>query len=655
MQSTQIRMEDLYDLLEKYNYHYYTLNENLIPDYEYDELLKELEQLEEKYPQYTRENSLTKRVGDIKIDKFEKVEHKTPMLSLSNVFSYEDLIDFDNKVKKEVGNDYSYVCELKIDGLAISITYQGGQLLQAITRGNGEVGENVTHNVQTIKSLPKEIKADVEVRGEIFISKNDFLTIQKKEEQSYANPRNLAAGTIRQLDNKVAKNRNLSIFIYGLSNYEQLGHKTYYESMQYLKELGFQTNEKLKKCNNIEEVYEYVKKMTQSRESLAYEIDGIVIKVNEYKNQMELGTTSKYPKWATAYKFKSDFATTKLLDIIYTVGRTGKVVPNAVLEPVFLMGSQISRATLHNEDYINEKNIKIGDIVKIIKAGDIIPRVEEVVEARGDSKPFVYPKECPECSELIVKKDKDYLCLNEMCPGKNIEKIIYFISPSGFDIKGIGDKLIEKLFDKGIVLEYIDLFDLNYEKLYQIDGYKEKSINNVLNAIENSKTIELANFISALGIKNLGLETAKEIAKNYKTIEELLFLSEEEFEGIEGIGSKIAHQASEFFTNHNNQEKIEYLKSKGVNIINTYYLKQASNKDTPLTNKKVVITGKFNKFSRNDLKKIIEDLGGKVTGSVSKSTDILFCGEDAGSKKTKAQELGVEIVLESDIDKYIKE
>lgn len=649
----QKKMLELYNLVEKYNYAYHTEDKSLISDYEYDKLVQELEKLEQTYPQYKKVKSITEQVGNEVISEFNKVEHQTPMLSLNNAFSYEDLLNFDQRIQKELGANYSYVCELKIDGIAISLEYVDGKLNRGITRGNGLIGEDVTHNVKTIATLPQNLTEDLQVRGEIYLSKKNFLKIQQQENVIYANPRNLAAGTIRQLNNQVAKSRGLSIFTYGLVNYEELTHTSYFESMMYLKKLGFATNEKIKQCATIAEVYEYVKEMTELRSKLDYEIDGIVIKVNEYNHQQTLGFTAKYPKWAIAYKFKSDSAITKLLDILYTVGRTGKVTPNAILEPVFLMGSTIGKATLHNEDYILEKKIKIGDQVKIIKAGDIIPRVEEVVNPTTEEFNFTYPKACPECHESLVKKDKDYFCLNNKCPGKNIEKIIYFVSPSGFDIKGLGNKIIEKLYEKEIVNDIIDIFDLNYEKLYQLEGFKEKSVMNLLTAIEEAKKIELANFLTAFGIKNLGLETAKTIAQNYQSITDVMTLSEEQLNEIEGIGKVIAHECYLFWQEENNQEKVQYLLQKQVIIINSHYLEGNNKENLKYSDKTFVITGKFTNYKRSELKSKIEALGGKVSGSVSTKTNYVLCGIDAGSKKTKAQELNILIIFENQIEEFL--
>lgn len=652
------RMQELYELLEKYNYHYHSLNESLISDYEYDYLMQELIELEAKYPQDKKNNSITEKVGNVIIDKFKKVNHKSPMLSLNNAFSYEDLIEYDNRVQKTLNsNDYTYVVELKIDGIAISLQYDN-QLIQAVTRGNGEIGEDVTHNVQTIQKLPKNIDENIEVRGEIYISKNNFEQVKINEKTEYANPRNLASGTIRQLDNKIAKNRMLDIFVYGLIDYQKYNHQTYYESMQFLKNKGFIINEELKVFNNIKEVYDYIKVITTKRNEYNYEIDGIVIKINEYDNQKKIGYTSKYPKWAIAYKFSSSEAQTKLKDIIYTVGRTGKITPNAVLEPVHLMGSKISRATLHNEDYIKEKDIRIGDEVIIIKSGDIIPRVESVVLDNKHNSYQVtnFIEHCPECNEKLIKSEKDYYCNNPQCKAKSIEKIIYFVSQKAMNIQGLGNKIIEKLFLANIIEDFVDIYDLNFEKLYKLDGFKEKSIQNILNSIETSKKVELINFLTALGISNTGIETSKIIAKQFSNIQELYHLNLDELIELDGIGEITAMNIVQYFNEQNNIEKIEYLISKGLEINNSYFaineIQEEINDN--VYSKTFVITGSFENYKRTDLKDQIEKMGGKVTTSISKNTDFLICGIKPGSKLEKADKLNVSIIYENEIQTLLK-
>lgn len=646
------RMKYLYDMVEKYNYHYHTLDETLISDYEYDKLLIELRDLEEKYPKEKKKNSVTEQVGSITIDRFEKVEHSVPMLSLDNAFSFEELLSFDERIVRELnGQEYTYVVELKIDGLAISLSYNN-ELILAATRGNGTVGENVTHNIQTIKTLPKKVDGELFVRGEVYISKKNFTEIRSRENIEYANPRNLASGTVRQLNNEIARRRNLDIFVYGLVNHRDYAHQTYYESMEYLKKLGFTINESLKVFSGIEQVYEYILEITEKRQSFGYEIDGVVIKVNEYDLQEQLGNTSRYPKWAIAYKFASERAQTKLLDIFYTVGRTGRITPNAVLEPVLLMGSTISRATLHNEDYIIEKDIRVGDEVEIIKAGDIIPRVETVIV---NKEHFDLPKTefigaCPECHTTLIKEEKDYICPNPKCPGKNVEKIIYFASQNSLDITGLGTKIIEKLYDQQIIQDYTDIYDLNYEKLYTLDGFKDKSITNILNSIEESKDAELSNFIAALGIKSLGLETAKALCKNIDTIEDFLNIDEETLVAVDGIGSVTAGHILDFIQEENNKEKIHFLLSKGFVLTNS----QRNNDNTHFAGRTFVITGSFEKYTRNELKAIIEAEGGKVSSSISKNTSYLLAGAKAGSKLDKANALGVPIIEEGSVEEFLR-
>lgn len=651
------RLQEVYSLIEKYNKSYYTDNITLISDYEYDKLYRELLELEEEYPQEKKKDSPTTRVGGEVIQGFNKVEHQTPMLSLSNIFSYEELKEFDERVKKELNKPYSYVCELKIDGIAMSMVYQSGKFTQAITRGNGSIGEDVTHNVRTIKQLPKVLSEnlDIEVRGEVYIDKRTFLKIQENEGIEYANPRNLVSGSIRQLDSNVTQKRNLKIFVYGLVNYELLNHTTYSESMNFLKEQGFMVNEKIRQFSSIEKVWKYIQEITELRSTLDYEIDGVVIKVNEYENQLILGQTSKYPKWSAAYKFTSSRAKTKIKDIIFTVGRTGKVIPNAVLEPVFLMGSTISRATLHNYDYVKDKDIRIGDTVIIIKAGDIIPRVEEVdLKQRASSaKELVYPEVCPECGTKLVIKDKDYICLNPNCPGKNVEKLIYFVSKTGFNIDGLGEKIIEKLYEKMIINDFVDIFDLDFDKLHLLEGFQEKSIANILNSIEKSKTINLENFLTALGINSVGLETSKLLANKFETIEQIEKTTSEEFESITGIGPIIASDLYNFFNEQNNIEKIDYLIGKGIKISNRLFNKKIE--DSKYLNKRIVITGSFLEYTRSEIKKNFEDIGARVTTVVSKNTDYLILGEDPGSKYDKAISLNVEIIDANKLKKIFNE
>ncbi len=647
-------MIKLYQLIEDSNEAYYMHQNPFISDTEFDERLRELKELEQKYPEYKRDNSPTEHVGG-RIDKrFIKEQHSVPMLSLDNVFSTDEFREFDEKVKKELGhNDYSYVCELKIDGLAMSLTYEGN-LLKAVTRGDGQVGENVTHNVRTIASLPKKIKStDIfEVRGEIYISKDEFVRIVQTEEKDFANPRNLAAGTIRQLDASLTKTRKLDMFAYGLVNPESYGHETYYESMEYLKDNEFKVNEGLEVCDSVDDVVAYIDKISEIRHDYNYEIDGIVIKVNEYANQDVLGFTAKYPKWAIAYKFKSEVAQTTLEDIFLTVGRTGKITPNAQLTPVSLMGSTIARATLHNQEYIESKDIRIGDTVNIIKAGDIIPRVESVVKTDEKRQgKYVMPAQCPKCQSELVQIENDHYCQNPKCPAKLLEGLIHFCSKGAMDIDGLGEKLVTKFVEEQLITKASDIFTLQYDDLIQLDKFKEKRVNNLLASIEAAKEIELANFIYALGIKNIGLEVAKVITSNHTSIEQLRTVTVAELVAIDGIGEVIASGFVEYMHDEQKQAEIERMINLGVKIAKTKQIEVQQNAE--ILGKTIVITGSFGEYKRSEIKKICEMHGAKVTGSVSKNTDILFAGEKAGSKLTKANELGIEVWDENKINTFL--
>ncbi len=649
----QNEINELYDIIRRSNQAYYMEENPFISDSEFDEKLKRLKELESKYPEYKQENSPTEVVGGRVDDRFKKERHKVAMLSLDNAFSESDLRDFDQRVKEEVTGEYSYVCELKIDGLAMSLTYNQ-HLASALTRGDGQVGENVLHNVRTIATLPKKIEQNEEfsVRGEVFINKKEFKRIIEVEEKDFANPRNLAAGTIRQLDANLTKKRQLDMFCYGLINPEKYGHKTYEESMKYLKEIGFKINEELKLCLTIDEVINYVEKVSEIRHDFDYEIDGIVIKVNEYENQKVLGSTSKYPKWAIAYKFKSEEAITKLEDIFLTVGRTGKITPNAVLTPVELMGSTIARATLHNAAYISQKDIRIGDDVVIIKAGDIIPRVERIVPSEKRNDPYQISAVCPECNDKLVVIENDHFCQNQHCPAKQLEKLIHFVSKGAMTIDGFGKKIVEKFVNEGLITNFSDIYKLQSAEILSLEGFKQKSVDNLLNSVEASKNVEIANFIYALGIKNVGLEVAKLVTKNYQTWSEIINLTEEELVAIDGIGTVIARNFVDYFAQISNQEELKKLFELGIKF---QIQDQQQEIENELTGKKIVITGSFNTYKRSEIKKMCEAFGAKVSGSVSKNTDILFAGEKAGSKLEKAEELGIEIWNEDQIKNILGE
>lgn len=634
------------------NYHYFVKEEPIIDDNQYDLLLRELKDLETQYPEFADPNSPTTRVGGVVIDNFEKVAHNSPMLSLDNIFSGEEFYEFDNKIRTQLNTDeYSYVCEVKIDGLAMSLTYNDS-LTVAATRGDGTIGENVTHNIKTIRSLPATVGLEnFEVRGEVFISKDNFDKINQVSTKKYANPRNLASGSVRQLDSSIAASRNLDMFAYGLVDPAKYGHSKYSQSMEYLKELGFKTNTELKVCKSAVEVVDYINDLALRRNELSYEIDGIVIKVNEYAHQQKLGFTSKYPKWAIAYKFASMVATTKLEDIFLTVGRTGKVTPNAKLTPVSLMGSTIARATLHNFEYIASKDIRVGDMVEIIKAGDIIPRVERVIleERSSDVLKYLPEQNCPRCNEALEIINQDQYCNNPYCPAKEVERIIYFASKDAMNIDGLGSGLIERLYDEEIISHFTDLYDLDAKRVKELDKLGEKSVSNLQVGIENSLNTDLYRFIAALGIKGVGPEVAKIICKQYPKLEQIIDLKQEQLIELDGIGSVLAENFTAFMSDETNLNDIEKMLGYGLTF------KEVNNEITEneYSGKSIVITGSFGELKRSDIKEIFEGYGASVKGSVSKNTDYLIAGEKAGSKLDKANELGVKIIDEAMLNEII--
>lgn len=653
MENIEKRILELRIKLELANYQYYVLERPEMDDVSFDLMMNELKQLEIDNPEFDDVNSPTHKVGGEVIDVFEKHQHNTPMLSLDNIFSLEEFDEFDMKIAKELGKPYSYVCEVKIDGLAMSLNYNH-VLDVAATRGDGNIGENVTHNIRTIKSLPKRIKYDqLEVRGEVYISKKNFESINKTVEKPYANPRNLASGSVRQLDSKVAMERKLDMFCYGLVNPDKYGLKTYYESMMFLKDNKFKINTEIKLCKDKEEVKQYIMDLTTKRDELSYEIDGIVIKVNEYELQEKLGYSSKYPKWAIAYKFASLEAESVIEDIFLTVGRTGKITPNAKIVPIELMGSVISNATLHNYDYIKEKDIRINDKVVVIKAGDIIPRIERVSEKNSDVRntPYILPSECPACGSTLEKILNDYFCTNEECSGKKKEKLAYFVSKNCMNIEGLSEKIISKLYDLKLIENYVDIYRLKYEDLEGIEGFKEKSINKLLISISKSLNSELYRFIAALGIKNIGIENAKSLTEQYETIAELYNVKYENLVMLNGFGSVMAQSVIDFFSDEINVQRIEDIERLGLTILSD----TRNRKENIFTSKSVVITGSFKNYSRDEIKDIIENVyGGKVKSAISKNIDFLIVGEKAGSKLLKAQELGINLVDENRLKENIE-
>lgn len=657
------RVEELTNILNDANYKYYVLDEPTITDQEYDKYLRELEELEQKYKEFARDDSPTKRVGGEVLDFFKKVTHKIPMMSLSDVFSESEVVNFDERIKKE-GIRPQYVCELKIDGLSVSLLYEHGKLVRAATRGDGVVGEDITHNVKTIKSVPLTLNEDIdiEVRGEIYMSKKSLEKVNleriKNGEKPLQNARNGAAGSIRQLDSKVAAKRGLDVWIYHLPNPLDYGIHTHYEALEFMKKLGFKTNPNNRLVNNINEVLEFISEKNAERKSLPYDIDGIVIKVNNIDQQQELGFTAKYPKWATAYKFPAEEVLTRLNDIIFTVGRTGQITPNAVLDPVIVMGSTIARATLHNENYIKEKDLRIGDIVSIRKAGDVIPEVVEVKKERrtGNEKNFEMIHNCPICGTNLVKKEGqvDYFCLNEHCPTRKIESLIHFAERDAMNIDGLGEKIMEDFFNFSFIRTIPDIYLLqtHREDLTRLEGYGEKSVTKLLEAIEKSKSNSLEKLLFGLGIPHVGSKTAKIIASHYHNIDNIMKATLEDLSSINDIGEIIAKSIVDYFQKEDNKIIIERLKQYGINM---NYLGQKIIKDETFYGKTFVLTGTMTEYKRDEAKNLIENYGGKTSSSVSKKTDVVIAGAEPGSKYDKAVELGITIWSEEDFKKNIEE
>ena len=642
------RMNEIIELLNKYAYEYYTLDKPSVEDAEYDRLMQELIRIESSHPEWVRLDSPTRKIGGEVISEFEKVTHRVPMMSLGNVFNEEEIRDFDEKVSKVFPN-HEYVCELKIDGLAFNLEYKDGVFVRAATRGNGIVGEDITNNVKTIKSIPHVLKekVDLDIRGEIYMSKKSFNKLNERQKEKgeniFQNPRNAAAGSIRQLDSSVAASRGLDVFLY---HYPETPFKTHYETLMYMKKLGFVVNPNIRLCKNIDEVLSFIHEWTEKRNTLPYEIDGIVIKVNDIEQQRELGFTAKVPKWATAYKFPPEHVLTKLTDIIFTVGRTGQITPNAVLEPVRVMGSTISRATLHNSDYCVEKDIRIGDYVYIYKAGDVIPAVDRVELKRrnGAEKPFEMIKYCPMCGSNLVQKNGmvDYFCENIHCPARKIEGLIHFVSRGAMNILGLGDRIMEDFFNYGYIKEFSDIYKLDKykEELTLLEGFGNKSIEAILKSIEDSKQNSLDRLLFALGINGIGAKTAKLLCKYYTTIDSLIDATEEELATIRDIGPTLSINIVNYFKDEKNIEEINELRKLGVNM--TYNGKKMI-EDENFKDKRFVITGSFDNISRDEIKEFIEERGGLTSDSVSKKTDVVLVGEAPGSKRDKAIELNIPI------------
>lgn len=644
------RYNELVELINKANYEYHVLdNAETLTDEEYDNYLRELYSIEEAHPEYIREDSPTHKIGGVILDKFEKVTHNIPMMSLADVFNEDEIREFDARIRKE-GINPKYVCELKIDGLSVSLKYKNGKLVSGATRGDGVVGEDITHNVKTIKQVPLSLSEpiDIEVRGEIYMSRNTLeqLNEERKEkgEPLLKNCRNAAAGSVRQLDSSVAAKRNLEVWIYHLPDPEDYGIKTHHEALEFMKKLGFRTNPNNRLVNSIDEVMEFILDKSEERSGLPYDIDGVVIKLDDLHDHEIMGNTIRYPKWACAYKFPAQVVSTKLKDIKFTVGRTGQVTPNAILEPVMVMGSLISKATLHNEEYCISKDIRVGDTVKIIKAGDVIPRVESVVlsERASDVLPFKFTDVCPICGSELIKKDASYYCVNNNCEKKDIEALIHFVSRDTMNIVGFGDAIVEDFFNLGYLKTFPDIYrlDKHIEDLKLLEGFGEKSITNLLDSIKESKSNSLEKLLFAIGIRYVGKKTAKILAKNYKNIDSLMVADFDSLSNIRDIGDVIAASVVEYFNNEDNIKMIEELKELGLNM---EYLGTEVSEETVFTGKTFVLTGSLESITRDEAKEKIESLGGNCSGSVSKKTSVVICGKDPGSKFTKAQELGIEI------------
>ncbi len=661
------RIYELRKLIDKYNYEYYVNDNPSVSDQEYDSLLHELISLENKHPEIDNKNSPTQRVGGQVLDQFQKITHKRQMLSLANAFNYQELVDFDRRIKEAI-NDYSeitYDCELKIDGLALSLEYVDGKLNYGATRGDGLVGEDVTSNVLTIKSIPLNVNENktFEVRGECFMSRKTFEKINKEREKNQeallSNCRNAAAGSLRQLDSKIAAKRNLDTFIYTFVNYQDFALRSQDEALEYMKKLGFKVNPYHKTVKGIDNVWKYIQEIVEIRDSLPYDIDGIAIKVNNMELYDIIGVTAKTPKYSIAYKFPAEEVITRLSDIIFTVGRTGKITPNAVLEPVKVAGSTVSAATLHNEDFVKNKDIRIGDYVVIRKAGDVIPEVVKALSERRDGTELLFKMAdiCPYCgTNLIRHKDEAaHYCENSNCEGRKVEALIHYAGRDMMNIDGLGDKLVALLFEKKFLHNISDIYYLNqyHQELVNIEGMGERSVSQLLEAIEKSKENSLEKLLFGLGIENVGQKMAKTLAKEFKSMEKLIEATKERLMKIRDVGGVVADSIYDYFHNETNLNLLVELKMIGVN----FEYKDDNNipfKETIFNGASVVITGTLSSLTRVEATKILEAYGATVSSSVSKNTNFLIVGLDAGSKLVKAQKLGTRIIVEEDFIKIIE-
>lgn len=652
------RYDELIKLIEKANYDYYTLDNPTVTDREYDNWMSELLDIEERHPEIKRKDSPSEKIGGEVISEFKKVEHKIGMFSISDVFNESEIVAFDERIRKEFPNP-SYVCELKIDGLAVSLQYEKGILKRAATRGNGLVGEDITHNVKTIGTIPLRLNkpVDIEVRGEIYMPLKAFNELNEKRlkncEPIFQNPRNAAAGSIRQLDSSVAKSRKLDAFLYHVPETDK---KTHYEALMELKELGFIVNPNIRLVKNIDEILDYINEWTARRGELPYDIDGIVIKVNDIHMQRELGFTAKYPRWVIAYKFPAEDVKTRLTDIVCTVGRTGQITPNAVFDPVKVMGSTIRRATLHNGDYINSKNLKIGDNIFVHKAGDVIPEVVGpcLEDRTGNEREFVMPDKCPICGASLVLTESgiDLKCPNDLCPARNIESLIHFCDRKAMNIEGLGERIIEDFYNMKFITSIIDIYNIKdrKEELIELEGFGDKSVNKLLDNIEKSKQNSLEKLLFAIGISGIGEKNAKILAKKFMNIDNLMNASLEDLTNISDVGPILANSIYNFFRNEDNIKLINDLKNIGMNM---NYLGAQIKENEELLNKRIVVTGTLKKYTRDEIQNLIELNGGLWSTSVTKKTYAVIVGENPGSKYDKAKELNIPIWTEEDFDKVI--
>lgn len=647
------RVAELHKILRAYGHAYYDLDAPIVSDAIYDEKMQELLVIEAEHPDLILPNSPTQQVGGKALEVFSKVVHRHPMLSLANAFSEEDLRDFDRRVKEAAG-DVVYVCELKIDGLAVSLQYEGGRFVQAATRGDGSEGEDITANVETIATVPKQLTEPltIEVRGEAYMPKQSFAALNTARDEAgeapFANPRNAAAGSLRQLDSKVAASRNLATFIYAVGgDAEAYNLDSHSQALDKLSQIGLTTNSERKRCTTIEEVLEYITYWTEKRLELDYEIDGIVVKVDNFEAQEQLGYTAKSPRWAIAYKFPAEEVHTKLLDIELSVGRTGVVTPTAILELVLVAGSTVGRASLHNEDLIKEKDIRIGDHVVLRKAGDIIPEVVKVLteQRTGDEQPFEMPSNCPACSAELLRIEGEVAlrCVNPKCPAQMKEALIHFVSRKAMNIEGVGEKLVEQLYTSELVRDVSDVYTLTKESLCTLERIGEKSATNILAAIEQSKENSLEKLVFGLGIRHVGEKVASILAEEFRTLDALEVATKEHLLTIFEVGEIVADAVTAYFATEEVRDVMNKLRAHGVNTSYKGVTREELPTTGPFAGKTIVLTGKLTGLTRGEAKEQIEARGGKVSGSVSKKTDLVIAGEDAGSKRTKAEELAIEI------------